>query len=86
MPLRPVPQHWSGEFDRILDSLLAQGQIEQVMPGTQEYGRVIGCSDDQRNIELEVNRGGTKKLITVDARNVIPILQSNQNDPNFLEN
>ena len=47
--------------------------------GIQEYGKVVDCSD-QRNIQLRVSRGGSKKLIDVDSRNIIPILQ-NQNDP-----
>ena len=43
--------------------------------GIQEYGRVIDCSD-QRNVQLMVSRGGTKKLVDVDSRNIIPIMQS----------
>ena len=30
---RPVPQHWRGEFDKMLDSMIEQGQIAQVLPG-----------------------------------------------------
>ena len=54
--------------------------------GSQEYGRVMNCSEDQRNIELSVNRKGIKKSIIADARNVIPILKANKVDQNHLEN
>ena len=30
---RPVPQHWRGEFDKMLDSMIEHGQVVQVMPG-----------------------------------------------------
>ena len=29
---RPVPQHWRGIFDDLLDKLVEQGQIKQIMP------------------------------------------------------
>ena len=29
---RPVPQHWRGIFDELLDKLVEQGQIKQIMP------------------------------------------------------
>ena len=45
--------------------------------GIQEYGRVMNCSEDQRDIELSVNRKGVKKSIIADARNVVPILKAN---------
>ena len=54
--------------------------------GTQEYGRVINCSEDQRDIEIIVNRKGVKKSVTADARNVIPILRANDDNQNHLEN
>ena len=34
--------------------------------------------EDQRNIEITVNRKGVKKNISVDARNLIPILKTVQ--------
>ena len=39
------------------------------------FDRLIDCSD-QRNVQLMVSRGGTKKLVDVDSRNIIPIMQS----------
>ena len=45
--------------------------------GIQEYGRVMNCSEDQRDIELSVNRKGVKKTVIADARNVVPILKAN---------
>ena len=43
--------------------------------GTQEYGLVVDFDKDQRNIEITVNRKGIKKNISVDARNLIPVLK-----------
>ena len=43
--------------------------------GNQEYGLVVDFDEDQRNIEIIVNRKGIKKNISVDARNLIPILK-----------
>ena len=44
----------------------------------KEYGLVVGFDKDQRNIEITVNRKGVKKNISVDARNLIPILRTAQ--------
>ena len=46
--------------------------------GTQEYGLVVDFDKDQRNIEITVNRKGVKRNISVDARNLIPILKTVQ--------
>jgi len=46
--------------------------------GTQEYGLVVDFDKDQRNIEITVNRKGVKKNVSVDARNLIPILKTVQ--------
>ena len=46
--------------------------------GTQEHGLVVDFDKDQRNIEITVNRKGVKKNVSVDARNLIPILKTVQ--------
>ena len=49
-----------------------------LIAGNQEYGLVVDFDKDQRNIEITVNRKGVKKNISVDARNLIPILKTVQ--------